>query len=149
MSQCTRAILKSLTAKNGVTQLALCRDIGYTAPTVSPALKRMAYDGLLKLVINTADKRETFIYITDKGIETGRYLNEAYEEIDEMLLEGISGEEKELLLPLLEKMLKNVEAAQKDPALDDVKRKPKLKSMNVKLFNEIRRKEEKAKGKKK
>lgn len=148
VSQCTRAILKSLTRKTGVTEIALCQDIKYTAPTVSVALKRMAYDGLLTLVIDPNDRRQTFIYITDKGIETGRYLEYAYQEIDDILMEGLTDDEKELLTPLLEKMLKNVLAAQNDPILENVKRIPQLKMMNTKHYREMKRKEETDKKKK-
>lgn len=148
VSQCTRAILKSLTRKTGVTELALCQDIKYTAPTVSVALKRMAYDGLLNLVIDPNDRRQTLIYITDKGIETGKYLDYAYKEIDDILMEGLTEEEKTVLASLLEKMLKNVLAAQTDPILENIKRTPQLKMMNTKLYREMKRKEEAAKNKK-
>lgn len=148
VSQCTRAILKSLTGKTGVTQLALCQDIKYTPPTVSAALKRMAYDGLLELVIDPSDRRQTLIYITDKGVETGKYLEYAYREIDGILLDGFTEEEKELLTPLLEKMLKNVLAAQSDPALENIRITPRLKMMNNKLYREMKQKEESEKKKK-
>lgn len=142
VSQCTRAILKSLSRKTGVTELALCRDINYTAPTVSVALKRMAYDDLLKLVINPSNKRETFIYITDKGIETGKYLDQEYRELDNILLNGLSDEEKAVLPSIFGKMMNNLTAALEEANAENSERTPMLKMMNAKLYNEMLRKKE-------
>lgn len=108
ISQCTRSILKSLAEKDEVTELELCRDIKYAAATVSVAMKKMAYDELIRLVIDPVDRRQTIIYITDKGRETEQYLDKAYKEIDNAMLKGVTKEEKALLLPILKKMLKNV-----------------------------------------
>lgn len=112
ISQCTRAILKSLANKDGITEMELCRDIKYAAATVSVALKKMSYDKMLDIRIDPVDRRQTIIYITDKGREIGEYLDNAYSEIDEIILNGISEEERELLLPLLKRMLVNVLEAQ-------------------------------------
>lgn len=111
-SQCTRSILKSLAERDGVTELELCRDIKYAAATVSVAMKKMAYDELIRLVIDPVDRRQTIIYITDKGRETEQYLDKAYKEIDNIMLKGVTKEEKDFLLPVLKKMLKNVLEAQ-------------------------------------
>ncbi|MCM1054624.1 MAG: winged helix DNA-binding protein [Bacteroides sp.] len=114
ISQCIRAILKSLSEKDGVTELELCRDIKYAAATVSVSLKKMAYDEVLRLVIDSKDRRQTLIYITDKGREIESYLDIAYKEIDRIMLKDITEEEKETVLPILKKMLKNVLEAQGD-----------------------------------
>lgn len=123
ISQCTRAILKSLSDKDGVTELELCRDIKYAAATVSVALKKMAYDEILRIVIDPKDRRQTLIYITDKGREAEKYLDKAYKEIDDIMLKGVTEEEKETVLPILKKMLKNVLEAQGDETKEKVVRK--------------------------
>ena len=125
ISQCTRAILKSLSIKDGVTELELCRDIKYAAATVSVALKKMAYDEILRIVIDSADRRQTLIYITDKGREIEEYLDAAYKEIDNIMLKDVTQEEREVLLPILKKMLQNVLEAQGDESKEKVKRKRK------------------------
>ena len=142
VSQCVRAILKSLTRKTGVTQLALCNDIKYAAPTVSVALKKMSYDGLLNLVIDPNDRRQTLVYITNKGIETCKYLENAYEQIDSALLKGLTDDERNTLADLLEKLLKNILTAQNDPALKNIRRTPQLKMMNTKVYREMKKKGE-------
>lgn len=123
ISQCTRAILKSLSERDGVTELELCRDIKYAAATVSVSLKKMAYDEILRIAIDPADRRQTLIYITDKGREIEQYLDKAYKEIDEIMLKDVSQEERETVLPILKKMLKNVLEAQGDETKEKVVRK--------------------------
>ncbi len=132
VSQCIRAILTSLSQHNDVTELALCHDIKYSAATVSVSLKKMAYDELLTLTVDPADKRCTIISITPKGLETQKYLEESYQALDEILLNGITEKEKKLMLPLLKKMLKNVLEAQIDPSLKDIKVPPRLKAQTTK-----------------
>ena len=132
VSQCIRAILTSLSQRNNVTELMLCHDIKYSAATVSVSLKKMAYDDLLTLTVDNDDRRRTLISITEKGLETQKYLEEAYKELDGILLKGITEKEKDLMVPLLKQMLKNVLEAQNDPALKDIKVSPCLKAQTTK-----------------
>lgn len=132
ISQCTRAILKSLSDKDGVTELELCRDIKYAAATVSVSLKKMAYDEILRISIDPKDRRQTLIYITDKGREAEKYLDKAYKEIDDIMLKGVTEEERETVLPILKKMLKNVLEAQGDETKEKVVRKRKHTGEDIK-----------------
>ncbi len=132
VSQCIMAILTSLSQHDNVTELMLCRDIKYSAATVSVAMKKMAYDDLLVLTVDPEDKRRTLITITEKGLETQKYLEESYRDLDNVLLKGITEKEKNLMLPLLKKMLKNVLEVQSDPALKDIKVPPRLKAQTTK-----------------
>jgi len=144
--QCTRAILNNLIKKAGITQAELCQNIEYTPSTVSLALKRMAYDGLLEMSINPQDKRQTFISITKKGLETSRYLENTSGEIDEILIKGFTEEERNLIPSFLKRMLMNISETQNEQALKENGTASKVKANTA---NKKRDKEKTSADKKK
>lgn len=112
LSPGARKILTSLAAKDGVTLLELCGDIKLAASTVSVALHRMEYDGYVRRTIDTDDRREMKVFITDEGRELEKNVKLGYAEIEEIMLEGIGEEERAQLMGTLEKMLVNLLRAQ-------------------------------------
>ena len=108
VSEGYRRMFRTLCVHDGMTQVELARAAGLTSPTVSAALNRMEADGLVKRVPDEKDRRKVYVFITEKGRERDRDIIAKCREIERVMLQGISDEEKEQLLSLLRRMLTNL-----------------------------------------
>ncbi len=103
-----RHILKPLMENKTLTQLELVNLTGQKAPTVSITLRNMENDGIVRREKNSIDRRETHVYITDKGKKMYKKVLSALEKADKAILNGISESELESLVSVLEKMKENI-----------------------------------------
>ncbi len=103
-----RHILKPLMENKTLTQLELVNLTGQKAPTVSITLRNMENDGIVRREKNSTDRRETHVYITDKGKKMYKKVLSALEKADKAILKDISETELESLVTVLEKMKENI-----------------------------------------
>lgn len=103
-----RHILKPLMENKTLTQLELVNLTGQKAPTVSITLRNMENDGIVRREKNSTDRRETHVYITDKGKKLYKKVLSALEKADKAILKDISETDLESLVTVLEKMKENI-----------------------------------------
>lgn len=103
-----RQILRHLARKDGVTQIDLVRSTHLKAPTISVTLKKMEEEELVRRVTDEKDQRQTHVYLTEKGRKMERAFFEKIMETEDILLRGVSAEEKETLCVLLKKVRTNI-----------------------------------------
>ena len=113
-----RLILMKLAREDGITQCELVKDSRMTPPTISVALKTLEQEGLVERRGDEEDMRATRVYLTEKGRETDRKNRETIKQVDEIMMRGLSDEEKERLMELLMRMRENLakELADKNEA---------------------------------
>ncbi len=103
-----RHILKPLMENKTLTQLELVNLTGQKAPTVSITIRNMENDGIVRREKNSTDRRETHVYITEKGKKMYKKVLSALEKADKAMLKDISESELESLVSVLEKMKENI-----------------------------------------
>lgn len=106
-----RHVMQPLMEQDGVTQLELVNTTGLKAPTISITLRNMERDGIVRREKNDNDRRETHVFITDKGREIYKQAVAAYEEAEKLMLSGMSDKELEAVVELMAKMSANLSAA--------------------------------------
>ena len=101
-------ILFHLHHANGASQLELAKRTRLKPPTISLTLKKMEEDGYIVREASKEDLRVCNGYLTTKRANVQIKNREKIDSIDEMIMKGISEEEKELLMTLLKKMRDNI-----------------------------------------
>lgn len=77
--------------------------------TANGILDRMEEKGLVTRSVSDSDARRRLITLTEKGAMLEEQLHRAFHETEEMMMEGLSGEERELLFSCLERVIQNLE----------------------------------------
>ncbi len=105
-----RHVLKPLMEGDGLTQLDLVKITKLKAPTISITLRNMEREGIVRREKNDDDRRETHVYITDKGREMHAKVLEAFDKAEKLMLSGISDKELDSVGKLMEKMIGNLKS---------------------------------------
>ncbi len=108
LSQGNRKILMCLARNDGISQLNLVKETGLSAPTISVSLARMEADGLVRREANLSDLRQVSVYITDEGRKQNDFIRDQFQNIEEIMLKGLSDSEQEQLRNSLKKILRNL-----------------------------------------
>ncbi len=103
-----RHVLKPLMEGDGLTQLDLVKITKLKAPTISITLRNMEREGIVRREKNDNDRRETHVFITDKGREMHAKVLEAFDKAEKLMLAGISDKELEAVGALMKKMTDNL-----------------------------------------
>ena len=100
-------ILINLYQHDGLPMAELAKKIHRDKSTITTLVDKLAAAGYVKRVKDPNDRRITYICLTEKGkaLKTGFY--EISQELLERIYTGFSDLEKELVVRLLERMLKN------------------------------------------
>lgn len=106
-----RHVMRPLMERDGVTQLDLVNTTGLKAPTISITLRNMERDGIVRREKNNNDRRETHVFLTDKGREMFKQAVAAYEEAEKVMLAGLSDKELKAIVELMGKMSANLSTA--------------------------------------
>ena len=101
-------ILFHLHHANGASQLELARRTRLKPPTISLTLKKMEDDGYIIRETSKDDLRVCNVFLTPKGANVHIKNSEKIDAIDNMIMNGISNEEKAVLMRLLKKMRDNI-----------------------------------------
>lgn len=103
-----RKLLMCLAHGEEMPQLDLIGQVNLTPATVSSSMAKLEGDGIVARRFDPADRRKYYVKLTDKGKRHCRMIQERSDELGEIMLEGISEEEKQQLSRLLGIMLSNL-----------------------------------------
>lgn len=103
-----RHVMKPLMEQDGMTQLELVNITKLKAPTISITLRNMEREGIVRREKNDVDRRETHVYITDKGREMHAKILEAFERAEQVMLKDIPEKEQATVRKILAKMTENL-----------------------------------------
>ncbi len=113
-----RHVMKPLMETDGLTQLELVNITKLKAPTISITLRNMERDGIVRREKDDNDRRETHVYITEKGRDMHARVLEAYDKAEKIMLEGLTAEELAALSTPMEKMINNLKAKSGGDSVD-------------------------------
>lgn len=105
-----RHIVKPLIENESLTQLELVKLTGLKAPTISITLRNMERDGIVRREKNNSDRRETHVYITEKGRKMHAKAIAALDKAEKTMLMGLSDKELNAMRAALDKMSANLNA---------------------------------------
>ncbi len=103
-------VLGFLRAKEGqeVNPIDLEKNLNLTRPTVTGLLKRLEEKGFIRLEASCRDHRYKQILLTEKADRHHQEMLSNLREVEEQLYKDISEEEKEVLISILNKILRNM-----------------------------------------
>ncbi len=81
--------------------------LNYSNPTVTGLINRLEQKGFIVRRVDPEDSRARIISLTDKALEIIEEIYESIRQTEQMLLDGFSEEEVELLQPLMSRIAKN------------------------------------------
>ena len=96
--------------KHNVYQKDIEKEFGLRPSTATEVLKNLEDEELIVRIPDEEDARFSKIVFTDKAEKIKSILRQEIERTEEILLRGITPEEKEIFLKITEKMLKNLES---------------------------------------
>lgn len=100
-------ILDFLYRNDGCMQREFCDEFSLEASTISNLLVSMEKDGLLRRERNPLSPRMVNVYITEEGKRVQKKLETVYDQLEELAFRGISKEEQEQILAVLQKITGN------------------------------------------
>lgn len=103
-----RHIMKPLMENDSLTQLELVKITGLKAPTISITLRNMERDGVVRREKNDNDRRETHVYITDKGKKMYAKVLVILDKAEKSMLKGLTEKELKAMRTVLNKMSANL-----------------------------------------
>ena len=90
-------------------QSEVVRHLKVKPSTANGILDRMEEKGLLSRSVSEQDARQRVITLTEKGAELREQVHQAFHESEELLMKGLSEEERDQLFACLERVIWNLE----------------------------------------
>lgn len=103
-------LLTALWQKDGLTVGQLAAYHRATEPSTSNLVGRMEAKGLVRREMNPEDRRQVRVYLSDKARALAHLLG-FYEDINELLLQGLTTGERKALTSMLERIISNADAS--------------------------------------
>lgn len=97
-------ILKTIQKHPNCTQQVLVNELQLTKETVSASVRRLEKAGFVKRQEHELDKRKVQLKLTTKAITSLAEVDKQLEKLNHQLLHGLTNDEKELFLYVLETM---------------------------------------------
>ena len=95
---------------NGMSpQCEVIRHLKVKPSTVNGILDRMEEKELVARSVSGSDARQKLITLTEKGIKLQKQLHQAFEETEQLMMNGLSSEEREIFFFCLERVIQNLE----------------------------------------
>nr|WP_154894177.1 MarR family winged helix-turn-helix transcriptional regulator [Paenibacillus xylanexedens] len=101
-------LLYRLWMGDGVTQMQLCEHLKCEPPTVTNMVKSLEHNGFIYRKRDVQDARVMRIYLTEKGKELEKPVDQKWREQQEKLLYSIPEEERLILRNLMQQMERNI-----------------------------------------
>lgn len=105
-------LLTALWRQDGLTVGQLAAYYRATEPSTSNLVGRMEAKGLVKRALNPEDRRQVRVFLNEKARSLDHLLG-FYEEINEILLQGFTVEERQALASMLERVMANADTDKK------------------------------------
>lgn len=102
-------ILNVIQSNPGITQKELVEILKLTKESVSVSLRRLEKAERIQRVVNTTDRREKQLFLTQKGKALVEELNVNFEKIDSALFSALTDEQQDQLAQLFQIMLEDIE----------------------------------------
>jgi len=100
-------IVKYLFHQEAQTQVELASKLKVTPATISAMLKRMERDEIIYRKRSVEDHRVTHVYLTAKGREQVKLIEDAFQEINQLSFQGFSESELEQTNLIFNKIIDN------------------------------------------
>ena len=102
-------ILECLLEQNGRTPKEIGRCCALDKSTITSLLSKMERQGLVRRRAQDTDRRSVRIYLTELGLDRARQVAEICQEVDRMVLESLTPQQREELLQSLGAILVSLE----------------------------------------
>jgi len=99
-----RIVISFLSRNPGANQKQIAEFANITTAAVNQTVKEMVSDGYVQKETDENDRRHTRIFLTEKGGETGKRLQERLFHSDEVIKSVISPEKEAEMIELLDKI---------------------------------------------
>ena len=93
---------------DGCIQREICDEFSSNASSVSKWLASLEKEGMICRRRNAESTREVNVFITGKGRETEKQMFEVYKEMDQIIFQDLSPEEREQCLSYLARLTDNM-----------------------------------------
>lgn len=103
-----RHVMKPLMENDSLTQLELVKITNLKAPTISITLRNMEREGIVRREKNDNDRRETHVFITDKGRKMYAKVLTTLDKAEKIMLKGVDDKELNTMRTILDKMCGNL-----------------------------------------
>lgn len=101
-------MLRSLYKNDGVPQSVLAKELVITPATASAMVKRLEKVGYVIRKRDAVDERVSNVYLTDRGRELSSKLKIVKDQMEELVFDGFSAEEKKTMRSYLERVMDNM-----------------------------------------
>ncbi|WP_394924678.1 MarR family winged helix-turn-helix transcriptional regulator [uncultured Robinsoniella sp.] len=88
----------------GVIVSDLARSLRVSPPAASRTLKNMEEKGLIRREVDKNNRRNTYVYLTEKGMESRDMASKAMEDFTGRIMKRMGDENVEMLISLIQKM---------------------------------------------
>ena len=95
--------------KGQAPQSEVIRHLRVKPSTANGILDRMEEKGLVSRSVSEHDARQKLITLTEKGAELQEQLHRAFHETEDLMMNGLSEEERVILFTWLERVIQNLE----------------------------------------
>lgn len=103
-----RHVMKPLMENDSLTQLELVKITNLKAPTISITLRNMEREGIVRREKNDNDRRETHVFITDKGRKMYAKVLTTLDKAEKIMLKDVDDKELNTMRTILDKMCGNL-----------------------------------------
>lgn len=94
-------------------QCEVIRHLKVKPSTANGILDRMEEKELVSRSVSDSDARRRLITLTKKGTELQEQLHQAFHETEELMMKGLSAEERDFFFSCLERVIQNLEEDRK------------------------------------
>ncbi|WP_233531729.1 MarR family winged helix-turn-helix transcriptional regulator [Paenibacillus alkalitolerans] len=100
--------LMTVANKEGISQKALSEELLIDKTTTAKAISKLESEGYVRRETDPADNRYNLLYLTESGRSVMPKVQEVLHDVNGKIRSGMGGEEYELTLSMLQKILFNV-----------------------------------------
>lgn len=101
------SFLKLILNRPGITQDQMTNEMKFDKATTARSVKLLEQAGYIERRTDSKDRRSFLVYPTPKALEFAPVLQSVLAELNRKLTSGLTGEEVDLLIALLQKVNKN------------------------------------------
>ena len=101
-------VLDYLKDHNGASQKDIARGCHIEAGSLTSILNRMEEKGLVERRMLHGNRRNSYVFLTEKGEELRNLVTESFESIENEAFQGISDEDKEQFMKIFSKIYENL-----------------------------------------
>ena len=112
MSQARLQLLSFLSRQGEISHAALQQELSLDGATITRLVKQFEAEGILSRRLDPQDNRYTLVSLTPSGQQMVTGLGETHRAFQARLLDGISREEQEVIVRVLERLRSNIRDVQ-------------------------------------